>query len=246
MQESTNDSSLSVVAKDGDANALKPLVVLFYVTAAASVWKYFTLPNLNVETDFLLGEHKTITAIVLFGLIPMGIVKWGFRERLADYGLSWGKVKFTLRSFCVMAPAVAVIAYWTGFQPAFFDVYPLNETLRLQNTGLESRAAVSLFWIHAVFYLGYYFGWEFLFRGFLQHGLQHGLSEKYGLPAAIFVQTLASTVLHYGHPDCEIFGSIAAGLVWGFLAVRTKSILSGFGQHALLGIVLDWTLVYWR
>lgn len=242
MQKSTNDSSLSVVAKDGDANALKPLVVLFYVTAAASVWKYFTLPNLHVETDFLLGEHKTITAIVLFGLIPMGIVRWGFRERLTDYGLSWGKVKFTLRSFCVMAPVVAVIAYWTGFQPAFFDVYPFNETLRLQNTGLESRAAVSLFWIHAVFYLGYYFGWEFLFRGFLQHGL----TPRCGLPTALAIQTLASTMLHYGHPGMEVFASIVAGLVWGYLAVRTRSILSGFAQHALLGIVLDWTLIYER
>jgi membrane protease YdiL (CAAX protease family) len=55
---------------------------------------------------------------------------------------------------------------------------------------------------------------------------------------------MASTMLHHGHPPIEVFGAIAAGLAWGFIAYRTRSILSGLGQHALLGIVLDWTLIY--
>ncbi len=220
---------------------LKPAVILFYVTVAASIWKYFSFTNLDVDTDFWLGEHKTVAAFVLFALIPMAIVKFGFRERLADYGLQFGVLRFTLRSFLVMAPVAATIGYWTGFQPEFFDVYPLNETLRPQNTG-AMRAGLDRFAVHAVLYIGYYFGWEFLFRGFMQHGL----AKRCGLSTAILVQTLASTMLHYGQPGTEVFGSLAAGLVWGFLAVRTKSILSGFGQHALLGVVLDWTLIYGR
>ena len=220
---------------------IKSVVILLYVTVAASIWKCFSIPDIDYVTQFWLGEYKIIGAFVLFGLIPMGIVKFGFRENLADYGLRFGVPKFTIRSFLVMAPAVAVVAYWTGHQSEFFDIYPFNEALRPQNTGLDQRS-YERFAAHAMLYLGYYFGWEFLFRGFLQHGL----SERCGRPTALLVQTLASTMLHYGHPTTEVFGSIAAGLVWGFLAIRTKSILSGLAQHTLLGIVLDWTLIFCR
>ena len=219
----------------------KPIVILLYTLLAATVWKYFAFPELGTEptlADFWKGATPLLAALVLFGLIPMGIVKWGFRERLADYGLRIGIARRTIRSFVLAMPLVIVIAIFTGYQPAFFDVYPLNETIRPQHTTI----GINLFVIHAVCYLGYYFGWEFLFRGFLQQGL----SERCGISVAILIQTMASVMLHYGHPSVEVFGSIIAGLVWGFIAYRTQSILSGFGQHALLGIVLDWVLIFGR
>ena len=220
---------------------VKPVVIVLYTVLAATVWKYFAFPNLGTEpalSDFWIGATPLFAALVLFGLIPMGIIKWGFRERLADYGLRIGIARLTVRSFLLTAPAIVVIAIFTGHNSAFFDVYPLNETIRPQH----STIGMNLFAIHAACYLGYYFGWEFLFRGFLQHGL----SERFGLLTAILIQTLASTILHYGHPPVEIFGSIIAGLAWGFFAYRTRSILSGLGQHALLGIVLDWVLIFGR
>jgi membrane protease YdiL (CAAX protease family) len=220
---------------------IKPIVILLYTILAATVWKYFAFPRFEAEptlADFWLGATPLFAALVLFGLIPMGIVKWGFRERLADYGLRFGIAHRTIRTFLLAAPLIVVIAVLTGHNSAFYEVYPLNETIRPQHTTI----GIHLFVIHAICYLGYYFGWEFLFRGFVQQGL----SERRGVPTAVFVQTMASVMLHYGHPSSEVFGAIIAGLVWGFFAYRTRSILSGFGQHALLGIVLDWTLIFNR
>jgi len=215
---------------------LKPIVILLYTVVAASVWKCFAFP---VEPDnFWYGATPLFAALVLFGLIPMGIVKWGFRERLTDYGLKFGIAHRTIRAFLLAAPVIVGIAIFTGYNPAFFDVYPLNETIRPQHAKID----IHTFAIHAMCYLGYYLGWEFLFRGFLQHGL----SERCGIPIAILIQTMASVMLHYGHPSVEVFGAIIAGLVWGFFAYRTRSILSSFGQHALLGIVLDWVLIFGR
>jgi len=222
-------------------NQIKPVVILLYTILAASIWKYFAFPQFETEptlSDFLVGGTPLFAALVLFGLIPMGIIKWGFRERLADYGLRFGIAHRTVQTFLMAAPVVVVIAIFTGHNSAFFDVYPLNATIRPQH----STVGMNLFMIHAICYLGYYFGWEFLFRGFVQHGL----SEQCGIPTAILIQTMASVMLHYGHPSSEVFGAIFAGLVWGFFAYRTRSILSGFGQHALLGIVLDWTLIFGR
>lgn len=225
---------------------IKPVVVLAYTIAATSLWKYTALPvELPLEygtstwiLNFWLGTYKLFAALILFGLIPMGIVKFIFREKLADYGLRLGITKYTFRSFLVMSPLIVLIAVATGYNPAFFDVYPFNEAIRPQNVRIGS----GIFTLHALLYLGYYFGWEFLFRGFLQQGL----SERCGMGTAILVQTLASTMLHYGHPASEVFASILAGLFWGILTVRTRSILSSFGQHALLGIVLDGTLIFCR
>jgi membrane protease YdiL (CAAX protease family) len=135
-----------------------------------------------------------------------------------------------------MVPVMFAVGVATGFNPNYFDVYPLNPTLRPQN----AQISVPIFVVHSVLYIGYYFGWEFLFRGFLQHGLK----ESCGIANAILIQTLASTMLHFGHPPGEVFASIFAGIFWGLLAVRTRSILSGFLQHSLLGIVLDATLIF--
>lgn len=224
----------------------KPVVVLFYVIVATTFWKYTSLPvSLPLEygtpewtLNFWLGTYKLIAALVLFGAVPMGIVKFVFREKLADYGLRIGVKKFTLRSFFVMLPVIVIAAVGTGYNSAFFEIYPFNIAIRPQHVSI----GYGVFLLHAIMYVGYYFGWEFLFRGFLQNGL----SERCGVPTAILVQTLASTMLHYGHPASEVFASVLAGLFWGFLAVRTRSILSGFAQHTLLGIVLDWTLIFCR
>jgi len=217
----------------------KPVIILLYTVLAASVWKYFAFPHFAskpVLDDFWLGATPLLAALILFGLIPMGIVKGVFREQLADYGLRIGIVHRTLRTFLLAVPVIVVIAVLMGHHSALHEVYPLNETIRPQHT----KIGIDLFMIHSICYLGYYFGWEFLFRGFIQQGL----SERCGIPTAVLIQTMASTMLHYGHPAGEIFGAIIAGLVWGLIAYRTQSILSGFGQHALLGIVLDWVLIF--
>jgi len=222
-------------------NRIKPFVVLLYTVLAAMVWKCFAFPNFTSEptiSDFWLGATPLFAALVLFGLVPMGIVKWGFREHLADYGLRLGIARRTLRTFLLALPFVVGIAFLVGHNPDFYDVYPLNVAIRPQHT----KIGIDIFVIHAICYIGYYFGWEFLFRGFVQHGL----SERYGIPVAVLVQTTASTILHYGHPASEMFGALIAGLVWGFIAYRTRSILSGLGQHATLGIVLDWVLIFER
>ncbi|MDR1480461.1 MAG: CPBP family intramembrane metalloprotease [Planctomycetaceae bacterium] len=188
--------------------------------------------------DFFVGEGKLVLAFVLFGVVPILIVKFVFREKLSDYGVRVGEVVRTVRSFCIAFPLVVVIALISGGSGLFCEVYPFNVGLRRGN--LSGGLGYEVFLVHAVLYAGYYWGWEFMFRGFMQHGL----SEKCGIGVAIFVQTIPSVMLHFGHPSGEVFGAICAGLVWGYLAYRSRSLLSGFAQHTTLGVVLDWKLIY--
>jgi membrane protease YdiL (CAAX protease family) len=65
-----------------------------------------------------------------------------------------------------------------------------------------------------------------------------------GAANAVLIQVMASSLLHLGRPASETFGAIGAGVLWGVLAFRTRSLLSGLLQHALVGIALDWFICY--
>ncbi len=207
----------------------KPTVAILYVCFAASLWKTAILPT----TGFVPGTYRIVFAFVLFGLVPVGIVRFVFREKLADYGLCLGDLPIALRSILIMTPLMLLLGYFSGCDKNFLAVYPLNPAIRPGASG-------AIFALHLTTYLLYYAGWEFLFRGFLQKAME----PQNGAPTAILVQTLASTMLHYGNPPSEVFGAILGGLFWGFLFFRTRSLLAGFVQHTSLGFTLDYYLVY--
>ncbi|MCL2305870.1 MAG: CPBP family intramembrane metalloprotease [Planctomycetaceae bacterium] len=207
----------------------KATVAVLYVCVAASLWKVVIVAT----PDFLWGASKIVGAFVLFGLIPAGIVKLVFRETLADYGVRPGIAKFTVRSMLVVTPFMLLLGYLASSNENYLTVYPFNPVIR-------PGVSATLLAVHLASYLLYYAGWEFLFRGFLQKAVE----SQAGASTAILVQTLASTMLHYGHPPDEVFGAILGGLFWGFLAWHTRSIFAGLVQHAALGLALDYFLVY--
>jgi membrane protease YdiL (CAAX protease family) len=59
--------------------------------------------------------------------------------------------------------------------------------------------------------------------------------------AAIFAMSVPYCMIHYGKPYLEANGAIIAGIALGSLAMRTKSIYSGFLVHITVAGVMDWT-----
>jgi uncharacterized protein len=217
----------------GRASVVMLVSLLLLIT-----WWYFGSPDfyhkhlagrLTLWNDPALtaGAYLFAATFVLFGLVPALIVKLVFRERLADYGVRLGNVPLTCRSLLILVPIMLSIAWLSARDPAVRAYYPLN-----RSAGLSP----GMFGFHAATYLLFYLGWEFHFRGFLQHGLR----ETMGDWQAILVQIAASTLAHLGRPAAETYAAIGAGLLWGVLAFRTRSLLSGLLQHALLGIALDY------
>ena len=165
------------------------------------------------------------------GVIPACIVKFVFREKLADYGLSFGVKRRTLVNILLFLPVFVVMGWLSGADTGFYAVYPFNPL-----AGVSYGALIT----HSIMYVTlYYLAWEFMFRGFIQHGLL----DVSGAPTAVCVQVLGWTMLHYGHPASETFSCIAGGLFWGYLALRTRSIFAGCCHHAVLGVLLDWSLI---
>jgi uncharacterized protein len=182
--------------------------------------------SLGLDPKIAAAVWMLVSNVFLLGVIPLLVVKLLLRESLADYGVRLGNVKFAAICCALVTPLIIWIGYLSAQSPAFQAVYPLNPVARQSGAALAWYLVGQLFW---------YAAWEFHFRGFLQHGLEKSSS----LTTAIWIQTLASVVAHFGKPGAEIFASIAGGLLWGALAWRTRSILSGIFQHWLLGATLD-------
>ena len=237
---------------------LKTTVILLYAVFALTFWKYippapqFANPETArcvLELDgqpllrpldgtlrpspalFLWNARKIWAAFFIMGVVPACIVKFVFRERLVDYGLFPRSPKRIATSSLCLIPLFLVMGWASGYTKGFYSVYPYNPFAGASWTGLLVHSAMYFFL--------YYLAWEFMFRGFLQLGL----AQTLGAAPAVLIQVVISTTLHYGHPMSETLGCVAGGILWGFLVLRTKTIWSGWFQHAVLGIVLDWSLV---
>lgn len=212
----------------------KPTVILLSSSFLLLVWKYYGSPEfLAAELPGIGGDARVAGAVghflscfVLLGVLPALAVKLVFRERLRDYGVGPGIPGRTVRTLAFFAPIFLVAAYAASKDPQVLSKFPINPL---------AGSTPAMFALHAITYGLFYVGWEFYFRGFLLFGLRDSL----GAANAVLIQTMASALLHIGSPAAETFGSIFGGLLWGILALRTRSLLSGLVQHYLLGIALD-------
>jgi membrane protease YdiL (CAAX protease family) len=208
----------------------KPTVILLVSPLLMLTWHYFGAPE--AWHDPAVGAvYSFLACLLLLGVVPALIVKLVFRERLADYGVQLGNRVLSVRSFLLLAPACVLAAYLASCDPATRQVYPINKS---------AGSSPGAFGLHAITYLLFYVGWEFHFRGFLQFGLR----DRLGAANALLVQVMASSLLHIGRSGVEAFAAVGGGILWGVIAYRTRSLLSGLLQHFLLGIALDWFICY--
>ncbi len=176
--------------------------------------------------DFYSAIYEYTIAFLLMFWVPYFIVKMTFKQTLKDFGFRWGDAKYGFRFIAIVLPYVLWMAYVGSSAESMQMEYPLAKS---------TMQHWPLFFMVEIFYLVFYLGWEFLFRGFMLFGLE----KHYGPIAAILIQTIPSAIVHIGKPAYESFGAIFAGLVFGFLAIRTRSMFYPLIIHAIIGIAND-------
>ncbi len=220
----------------------KPTVILLSSLLLLLAWWYvgrFPFYERHLARRLILFDDPAATAavytfvccFVLLGVVPALLVKFVFGERLADYGVQLGRRMRTLGSIVVFAPIFALLGYVGSRQPAIAAIYPLNRS---------AGGSAAMFALHAWTYLLMFAGMEFHFRGFVQFGLRESLGEI----NAFWVQLVMSVLILTGKPANEAFGAIWCGALWGILAFRNRSLLSGLVQRFAMGISLDWFLCF--
>ncbi|HUP55213.1 MAG TPA: CPBP family intramembrane glutamic endopeptidase [Methylomirabilota bacterium] len=163
-----------------------------------------------------------ITAIersILFALVPFAVVLFAFRDQPSRYGLAVGDWRSGLTLMLVGCAVMTPIVLWFATLADVRAYYgPSTEPL----PGLLLTNAVDLS------------ASEFLFRGFLTFTLVRAIG-----PVGVLVATMPFVFAHLTKPELELFSTIAGGLVYGWLAWRTRSILWGtIGHVYILSLVI--------
>lgn len=215
---------------------LKDYTILLYCTIALTVFLYygsadFFKDNINANNGLFAQYYYFISSFLLLGIIPILIWRLGFGENLKSMGLLAGNLKLSVSLALAGIPVMVLLGYLSAGDPAFMQEYPLyRELLINSNAGLQ-------YWM---IYGLYYIGWESFFRGFMLFGLEN----KFGTINSILIQTIPSCLVHIGKPDAEIFSSIIAGVVFGYAAIKCRSIWPVFIWHWTLGVSLDIFITY--
>ncbi len=151
--------------------------------------------------------------------------------RLDEAGLRWGDVRFGLSAVVGSAVVAVPLIVLSSNDPGLALTYPWP------GTWPGESAVTLLLWAGAYFL--YYVAFEAFYRGFVLHGAARSL----GVPAALWLQTMMATLVHLGKPLPELLAAAPASLLFGVLALRSRSILYPALLHLVIGLTLDVALL---
>jgi len=207
-----------------------PVILLVYIYHGMdeAFARYFSHLSSLYYFDIYRYVYQFLTTLVLFFLFPLIIIKLVFKEKLKNYGLTLGDKRYGLRFIIITIPLIVTpIIILGSHMPQVRAEYPLSKLV-------QDNASVFLLYEFS-YVLLYYVGWEFFFRGYMLFGLK----EKFGDTYAILLQVIPSALLHFNKPESEFLGSIVLGIVLGYLALRTRSILYPLIIHSCIGVFTD-------
>jgi membrane protease YdiL (CAAX protease family) len=205
----------------GGSSALLAAAVLLQI----GYW-YFGSPGLATPRDPGQALRSVMWAVLFLGLIPL-LLSRPLGLDLGRLGVRLGDRSAGLQALVLGLLAVVPVAYLAAGDPAIQAAYPWP------GPWAGSSALAFLAW--ACTYSFYYLAYEFFYRGFLLNGLEP-LLGRFG---ALWLQTVASTMLHLGNPLVETVAALPAGLIFGLLALRTRSLLYVILVHLALGLATD-------
>ena len=206
---------------NGKVSALLTVALLLQI----AYW-YFGAPGPATPRDPGNALRSVLWAVLLLGLIPLLLTR-PLGLSLRRLGLSGGDGRAGGQAVAIGVLLVLPLAWFAAGEPSVRLAYPWP------GPWAGSSAVAFLAW--AFTYSLYYLAYEFFFRGFLLRGLEPGL----GRTGAIWFQTVASTMLHLGKPLLETVAALPAGLIFGLLALRTRSLLYVVIIHLALGLATD-------
>jgi membrane protease YdiL (CAAX protease family) len=226
----------------GPGLRLEPAVVLLSASVLPVVWRYYgSAQFFQAHVSPALGGGQWVqlygvlysfaACFLLMLVVPVLVGLLVLKRGPGCFGTRLGDWKAGLTIVAALLPLVAVLLLWPSSRQADFRAeYPLFR---------QAGRTLGLFVAYELLYAVYYLGWEYFFRGFMLFGLK----DAVGAANAVLISTIPSTILHIGKPAGEVFAAVVAGVVFGFVAIRTRSWLYVFLLHWLIGVGLDVLIV---
>ena len=157
--------------------------------------------------------------------VPFAIGWWLIKMRPVEFGLRFRGIAKHFPMYGAMYLVMLPVLIWASSFQSFLNFYPFYD---------RAGAGGTAFWIYEVGYALQFVGVESFFRGFLTFGLV----RRFGL-LAVPIMTVPYTMIHFSKPMPEATAAIVAGLVLGFLALRSRSFVPGIALHVGVAVTMD-------
>ncbi len=209
------------------------LLTLFFYYGKANFYRRTLVESWDPMLAGLLGDYIGMSAYAYWGfssvffrvLVPALIILFLLKESPRDYGF---RIKGQLRhappyvaAYFFMVPFL----YWASTQESFQTRYPFYS---------PASEGGSTFWLYELFYGMQFIGVEAFFRGFMLFGL----FKKFGYNALLIV-AIPYVMIHFNKPITETLGALIAGVVLGYLALKSKSFFNGVLLHFGIAVTMD-------
>lgn len=235
--EAETERARRVASGDYDT---RPLIALTSGAVCLALMEYFghtvhfrdyvdaLAPELRDSMWFeLMGfAWWSVCRVAGYFVVPLLIAKYVFKETASEHGLetkgffehAW---IYALSYVVVLLCVVLVSRHDAHFQ----TYYPFYR---------QASRSWADFWMWELLYAAQFFSLEFFFRGFWLRSMKPSLGSH-----AIFAMVVPYCMIHFGKPFLETMAAIFAGVVLGTLAMKTRSIWSGFLIHVSVAISMD-------
>ena len=175
------------------------------------------------ELLFVSQVHFSTFCLLLFVIVPI-IFHFLFPipvENALGLSVRYCRPHIPIYIFLlvVMIPIIWIMASQTSFQ-SFYPMY--------------KPESLSLWLFYEFVYMLQFFAIEFFFRGFALIRLEQIIGKF-----AIVVMVIPYSLLHIHKPFPEALASIVAGLVLGYLALKSRSIWPGLFVHCGVAFSMD-------
>jgi membrane protease YdiL (CAAX protease family) len=218
----------------GGGNAIEPLANFLGALGFRGLGDSFCeIMLVGKEAEFRQLTWWVGITLLFFVAVPVLTIRWGFGERVGDYGI---KLHGAFADFWVYGVMLAIawpFIFLFSAEASFLATYPF---LHLE----KGESLWPYFWCWEVLYFFQFLGVEFFFRGFLLHGLR----QRFGA-YAIVIMMVPYCMLHFRKPMPECLASIIGALVLGFMSLRTRSIWMGTAIHITIAGLMD-GMALWR
>ncbi len=208
--------------------SLEKSLLFIHQIGLGKTFSYVT-GKITTYPDFQLLDliYWALCSFFFYFIVPISIIKWGFKEKLSEFGLSYNGLTSGFKTYLLfllfMLPMVWIVSYSESFQ----HTYPFYK-LEYNNTSIK----------HLMIWEGFYFlqfvGLEFFFRGFMVHSLK----KQFGY-YSIFIMMIPYCMIHFGKPLPETIGAVFAGIILGTLSLKSNSIWLGILLHFSVAIAMD-------
>lgn len=235
-------------AETGAGYDWRPLIALGSGAVFLTLMQYFGMPPNLPQLVNHLSDHSrgslwwTLTGsrwselyaqawwsgwrVLGFVLLPCAVVKLS-GQRIRDQGLETRGFLEHAWIYALAYAFVLLLVIGVSFLPQFQNTYPFYQQQHSRSWG------DLLMW--EMLYAAQFFSLEFFFRGWWLRQLEPMMGSH-----AIFAMIVPYCMIHYGgKPFLEALGAIAAGIFLGTLAMKTRSIWSGFLIHVSVAVSMD-------